>query len=39
VPLDDLVDEGLRPMIEGGETPIKLLLDPRIDRVRQLETV
>jgi (R,R)-butanediol dehydrogenase / meso-butanediol dehydrogenase / diacetyl reductase len=39
VPLDDLVDKGLRPMIEGGETPIKLLLDPRIDHVRQLETV
>ncbi len=37
VPLDDLLDKGLRPMIEGGETPIKLLLDPRIDHVRQLE--
>ena len=39
VPLDDLLDKGLRPMIEGGETPIKLLLDPRIDHVRQLEVV
>ena len=37
VPLDDLVDKGLRPMVEGGETPIKLLLDPRIDRARELE--
>jgi (R,R)-butanediol dehydrogenase/meso-butanediol dehydrogenase/diacetyl reductase len=37
VPLDDLVDSGLRPMIEGGETPIKLLLDPRIDHARELE--
>jgi (R,R)-butanediol dehydrogenase/meso-butanediol dehydrogenase/diacetyl reductase len=37
VPLDDLVDRGLRPMIEGGETPIKLLLDPRIAEVRPLE--
>jgi (R,R)-butanediol dehydrogenase/meso-butanediol dehydrogenase/diacetyl reductase len=37
VPLDDLVDKGLRPMVEGGETPIKLLLDPRIDRPRELE--
>jgi (R,R)-butanediol dehydrogenase/meso-butanediol dehydrogenase/diacetyl reductase len=39
VPLDDLVDRGLRPMIEGGETPIKLLLDPRIAEARQLEVV
>jgi (R,R)-butanediol dehydrogenase/meso-butanediol dehydrogenase/diacetyl reductase len=37
VPLDDLVDKGLRPMVEGGATPIKLLLDPRIDRARELE--
>jgi (R,R)-butanediol dehydrogenase/meso-butanediol dehydrogenase/diacetyl reductase len=39
VPLGDLVDKGLRPMIEGGETPIKLLLDPRIDHARELEIV
>jgi (R,R)-butanediol dehydrogenase/meso-butanediol dehydrogenase/diacetyl reductase len=38
VPLDDLVDKGLRPMVEGGETPIKLLLDPRIEHDRPLET-
>jgi (R,R)-butanediol dehydrogenase/meso-butanediol dehydrogenase/diacetyl reductase len=38
VPLEDVVSAGLRPMIEGAETPIKLLLDPRIDRPRQLRT-
>ena len=31
VPLEEVVSTGLRPMIEGGETPIKLLLDPHID--------
>jgi (R,R)-butanediol dehydrogenase/meso-butanediol dehydrogenase/diacetyl reductase len=39
VPLEDVVSAGLQPMIEGGETPIKLLLDPRIDSPRQLRTV
>jgi (R,R)-butanediol dehydrogenase / meso-butanediol dehydrogenase / diacetyl reductase len=39
VPLEDVVDVGLRPMIEGGETPIKLLLDPHIDRPRQFRSV
>ena len=39
VPLDDVVTTGLQPMIEGGETPIKLLLDPHIDSPRQLRTV
>lgn len=37
-PLEDLVGAGLRPMIEGGQTPIKLLLDPSIDSPRQLRT-
>lgn len=36
IPLEEVVSAGLRPMIEGGETPIKLLLDPRIDRPRPL---
>ncbi len=39
VPLEDVVDTGLRPMVEGGETPIKLLLDPHIDSPRQLRSV
>ena len=36
VPLEEVVSTGLRPMIEGGETPIKLLLDPHIDSPRPL---
>jgi (R,R)-butanediol dehydrogenase/meso-butanediol dehydrogenase/diacetyl reductase len=39
VPLEDVVSAGLQPMIEGGETPIKLLLDPQIDSPRQLRSV
>ena len=39
VPLEDVVSAGLAPMVEGGETPIKLLLDPRIDSPRRLRTV
>jgi (R,R)-butanediol dehydrogenase/meso-butanediol dehydrogenase/diacetyl reductase len=38
VPLEDVVDAGLRPMIEGGDTPIKLLFDPHIGAPRQLRT-
>jgi (R,R)-butanediol dehydrogenase/meso-butanediol dehydrogenase/diacetyl reductase len=38
VPLEEVVDTGLRPMIEGGETPIKLLLDPQLDAPRPLRT-
>ena len=34
VPLEDVVSAGLQPMIDGGETPIKLLLDPHIDSPR-----
>ena len=39
VPLEEVVSTGLRPMIEGGETPIKLLLDPHIVAPRQLRSV
>jgi (R,R)-butanediol dehydrogenase/meso-butanediol dehydrogenase/diacetyl reductase len=39
VPLEDVVSIGLQPMIEGEETPIKLLLDPHIDSPRQLRSV
>ncbi len=39
VPLEEVVSTGLRPMIEGGETPIKLLVDPHIDTPRQLRNV
>lgn len=38
LPLDELVEKGLRPMIEGGEAPIKTLLDPRIDQPRSVQT-
>ncbi|MDW3177991.1 MAG: alcohol dehydrogenase catalytic domain-containing protein [Acidimicrobiia bacterium] len=37
LPLDDLVDEGLRPMIENRDTPIKTLLDPRIESKRPID--
>ena len=39
VPLEDVVSAGLRPMTEGGPTPIKLLLDPHIDVARPFRTV
>jgi (R,R)-butanediol dehydrogenase/meso-butanediol dehydrogenase/diacetyl reductase len=38
IPLDDLVEIGLRPMIEGGAAPIKALLDPRLDAPRDIRT-
>jgi (R,R)-butanediol dehydrogenase/meso-butanediol dehydrogenase/diacetyl reductase len=38
VPLEDVVSAGLQPMIDGGETPIKLLLDPHIQTARPLQT-
>jgi (R,R)-butanediol dehydrogenase/meso-butanediol dehydrogenase/diacetyl reductase len=38
VPLEQLVPDGLQPMIEGGATPIKLLFDPWIDDTRSLQT-
>ena len=34
LPLDDLVSGGLLPMVDGGPTPIKALLDPGIDAPR-----
>ena len=37
-PLDDLVESGLRPMVEGGPTPIKSLFDPRGHTVRPITT-
>jgi (R,R)-butanediol dehydrogenase / meso-butanediol dehydrogenase / diacetyl reductase len=36
IPLEEIVSTGLGPMIDGGETPIKVLLDPHIDAPRQL---
>ena len=39
VPLEDVVSAGLQPMIDGGETPIKLLLDPHIDSPRPLRSL
>jgi (R,R)-butanediol dehydrogenase/meso-butanediol dehydrogenase/diacetyl reductase len=39
IPLDEVVSTGLRPMIEGGKTPIKLLLDPHIDVPRRLRSI
>ena len=36
LPLDELVEVGLRPMVEGGPAPIKTLLDPRIDAARPM---
>lgn len=36
LPLDDLVTGGLAPMVDQGVTPIKTLLDPRIDASRPL---
>lgn len=38
LPLEDLVDGGLRPMVAGGPTPIKTLFDPRIDSPRPTVT-
>lgn len=38
LPLKDLVTDGLVPMIEGGPTPIKTLLDPAIDSPRPTVT-
>ena len=38
LPLDDLVTGGLVPMVEGGPTPIKTLLDPGIDSPRPTVT-
>ncbi len=38
LPLEDLVTSGLLPMVEGGPTPIKTLLDPRIDSPRPTVT-
>ena len=34
LPLEDLVNGGLLPMVQGGATPIKTLLDPSIDAPR-----
>ena len=34
LPLEDLVDGGLQPMVAGGSTPIKTLFDPWIDSPR-----
>jgi (R,R)-butanediol dehydrogenase / meso-butanediol dehydrogenase / diacetyl reductase len=39
VPLEDVVSAGLQPMIDGGETPIKLLLDPHIASPRPIRSV
>jgi (R,R)-butanediol dehydrogenase/meso-butanediol dehydrogenase/diacetyl reductase len=38
IPLDDLVEGGLRPMVDGRPTPIKALLDPRVDAARAIRT-
>ncbi len=38
LPLDDVVDGGIRPMIDGRAAPIKCLLDPRIDAPRPIDT-
>jgi threonine dehydrogenase-like Zn-dependent dehydrogenase len=38
LPLDLLVDEGIRPMVEGTSRPIKVLIDPSGDRRRPSET-
>ena len=38
LPLEDLVDRGLEPMIRGDPTPIKVLLDPRIEAPRPMRT-
>lgn len=38
LPLEDLVEHGLEPMVDGGSTPIKTLLDPRIDTARPIDT-
>ncbi len=37
LPLDDLVTNGLGPMVDGGHSPIKTLLDPRLDTERAVE--
>ena len=34
IPLDDLVERGIMPMVDGAGAPIKALLDPRIDSER-----
>jgi (R,R)-butanediol dehydrogenase/meso-butanediol dehydrogenase/diacetyl reductase len=39
LPLDQLVDEGIRPIAEGTSTRIKTLIDPRADGARPSETV
>ena len=38
LPLEDLVEKGLTPMVEGGPAPIKTLLDPRIQQARTVQT-
>lgn len=38
LPLENLVDQGMRPMIDGFPTPIKTLLDPRIETTRPIVT-
>ena len=38
LPLEDLVDGGLEPMVAGAPTPIKTLLDPEIDSPRPTVT-
>ncbi len=38
LPLDDLVEEGLIPMVEGRRSRIKTLLDPWADTVRTTDT-
>lgn len=38
LPLEQLVDDGLTPMIEDGPTAIKTLLDPRISSRRNVQT-
>ncbi len=38
LPLDELVSAGLEPMVRGGPTPIKTLLDPRATDRREIQT-
>ncbi|CAN5747136.1 2,3-butanediol dehydrogenase [soil metagenome] len=37
IPLEGLVEDGLRPMVDGGAAPIKALLDPGIDTPRDID--
>jgi threonine dehydrogenase-like Zn-dependent dehydrogenase len=38
IPLDQLVDEGLRPMLDGTARRVKTLIDPSGSSVRELPT-